>query len=317
MSGDTGNIRWRVRGIQAALISAVFLGFTPIFGKLAILGGFSPLTVTALRTAIAVLLLLLVMLSHQRQFFYIYPVGLVGCVMAGAINGLGSILYYSALSRIDAGLGNILYAFYPLFVAIWLFIDRQTLSRITLVRLILSIPAVYFLLHTNQKPVDMIGVLLMLGASILYALHLLINQRVLYDVPAPTVTLYTLLSMSAITMAAFLIFNPKLPPASAPWWPIFCLAFVTFLSRILLFLGIKHVGGMQTALLGLAELFISVSLAQLWLGERLSGQQWIGAGLLGVSLLMIGVDRFSPEKRPSGGWLAWLRPPDVPGDIRW
>lgn len=311
----TGGSSLRAHGIRAALVSAMFLGFTPIFGKQAILGGFPPLAVTAFRTALAALLLLLVMAAFHRRFFYIYPVGLIGCVLAGMVNGLGSVLYYSALGRIDASLGQILYAFYPLFTAMWLFIDHQQVSRMTFVRLILAIPAVYLLLNTDQQGVDLLGVGLMLGASVLYALHLLINQRVLYDVPAPTVTLYTLLSMSATTLVAYGLFDRGLPPPHAAWWPILALALVTFLARILLFLGVKHVGGMQTALLGLAELIISISLAVFWLGERLSAAQWLGACLLGASLLLVGMDRFIPERRLSGGWLAWLRPPEIPRDL--
>ena len=43
----------RNTGILAALSSALFLGFTPIFGKHALLAGFSPLALVTLRTAIA------------------------------------------------------------------------------------------------------------------------------------------------------------------------------------------------------------------------------------------------------------------------
>lgn len=307
----------RSRGIRAALLSAVFLGLTPIFGKQAILAGFSWLAVVSFRTVLAALLVILLMIFAQRQYFYIYPVGLVGCILAGLVNGLGSLLYYSALGRIDASLGQILYSFYPIFVAFWLMLDRQPLSRITVFRLILSILAVYFLLHTDQKSVDLIGFGMMLGAAALYGLHLLINQRVLYDVPPPTVTLYTLLSMSVVTLTAFLVFDRQLPAQGTLWWPIMALALVTFLSRITLFMGVKHLGGLQTALLGLAELFVTILLAHLLLGERLSSQQWIGAGLLGVSLLLVGLEKFRPEKRLNSRWLAWLRPPEQPTDLPW
>ena len=92
----------------------------PIFGKIAIHSGFTPLAVIALRTGIAAILMLAVMAIWKRHIFYIYPVGLVGCLLAGIINGLGSILYYTALSRLDASVGQMLYSFYPLFVALWL-----------------------------------------------------------------------------------------------------------------------------------------------------------------------------------------------------
>ena len=86
-------------GIFAAFSSAVFLGLAPVFGKLAITQGFTPFAVVALRTGFAAGMLLLVIALFYRQYLYIFPVGLVGCVLAGAINGLGSLLYYLALAK--------------------------------------------------------------------------------------------------------------------------------------------------------------------------------------------------------------------------
>ena len=80
----------------------------PVFGKLAITQGFSPFAVVALRTGFAAGIMLIVMLLFYRQYLYIFPVGLVGCILAGAINGLGSLFYYLALERLDASLGQLL-----------------------------------------------------------------------------------------------------------------------------------------------------------------------------------------------------------------
>jgi drug/metabolite transporter (DMT)-like permease len=308
----------RVKGIQAALSSAIFLGLAPIFGKQAIIIGFSPLAVVALRTGIAVLLLIILMAVFQRPYFYIYPVGLVGCLLAGFINGLGSILYYTGLSRIDASVGQLIYSFYPLFFVLWLLIDRQPIHRITIYRLLLAIPGIVLLVSTGNQPVDLIGAFLMAGSAILYALHLLINQRILYEVPAPTVTLYTLLSMSATVLLAFLIFDRHLPVAGTNMAPVLGLAGITFLSRIALFLGVKHLGGIQTALMGLAELLVTVFTASIWLGETLTAMQWLGAVLLAASLVLVGFDHFTPQKRQTTGLLSWLNPPKIqPTDITW
>jgi drug/metabolite transporter (DMT)-like permease len=94
------------------------------------------------------------------------------------------------------------------------------------------------------------------------------------------------------------------------------MAFFTFFSRLALFLGVKHLGGMQTALLGLGELLVAVFLAQVWLGDRLTIQQWVGTILLIACLLLLGVDRYNPEKRRTTGLLAWLSPRKISsGDI--
>jgi drug/metabolite transporter (DMT)-like permease len=308
------NTTQRAKGIQAALSSALLLGIVPVFGKQAILDGFTPLAVVALRTSIAAFLLFVLMLIYRRQFFYIFPVGLYGCILAGLINGLGSILYYTALSRIDAGIGQLLYSFYPLFVAFWLLMDRQAIHRMTIFRLGLSLPGVILLLATGSNKVDLLGAGLMIGSAILYALHLIINQRVLFEVPAPTVTFYTLLSMAVTVVLAFVLFKPSLPPPQTPWWPILGMGVITFLSRLTLFYGVKNLGGLQTALLGLGELIVTVTFSHVWLGEQMSLWQWIGTVLLCASLTLVGFDHYPPEKRRTTGWLAWLTPPKITGN---
>ncbi len=310
--------RGQATGIGAALASAFFLGLAPIFGKQAITFGFSPLATVALRTSMAACLLLIIVAVFRRSFLFIYPAGLLGCGLAGIINGFGSILYYLALQRLSVSVGQLLYSLYPLFLLTWLVIDGQTINRLTNLRIALALIGVICLTSINSGRVDWIGVLLMLGASILYAIHLPINQHVLYDIPAPTVTLYTLLAMSAVVVPAYLLFDRQLPPAGTPWEPVFALTIVTFASRLMLFLGVKHLGGIQTALLGLSELFVSIFVSYIWLHEVLLPAQWIGASLLALSLLLIGVEKIKPEVRHTrGGLLGWLRPPEVPPEIPW
>ena len=302
-------------GILAAFSSAIFLGFAPVFGKLAITQGFTPFAVVALRTGFAAGILLLVMLLFYRRFLYIFPVGLIGCVLAGAINGLGSLFYYLALQRLDASLGQLLYSLYPFFVALWLILDHQPPSRLTIFRITLATIALLLLTNVPNRPMDFIGVAMMLVGAVLYAMHLPINQRVLYEVPAPTVALYTLLSMSAVVIPAYLIFDRSLPPADAPWLPVVGLTFVTIFSRVALFLGVKKIGGMQTALLGLAELLIAILFSSLLLGESLSFTQWLGVAGLGTSLFLVRYEKpapFGPASKT--GWLSWIRPPGLPKD---
>ena len=147
-------------------------------------------------------------------------------------------------------------------------------------------------------------------------MHLPINQRVLYEVPAPTVALYTLLSMSAVVVPAYLIFDRAWPTENVPWMPVIGLTFATVFSRIALFLGVKKIGGMQTALLGLAELLIAIIFSDIWLGENLTLLQWLGAIGLGLSLTLVMYENApAPAYSKKTGWLSWIRSPDLPKDI--
>lgn len=303
-------------GILAALSSAAFLGLAPIFGKLAITLGFTPFAVVALRTGFAAGILLLIIVLFYPQYLYIFPIGLIGCALAGAINGFGSLLYYLALQRLDASVGQLLYSLYPFFVALWLVLDHQPPSRLTFLRISLATLAVILLTSLPGHSTDSMGVIMMIGAAILYAMHLPINQRVLYEVPAPTVALYTLLSMSAVVIPAYLLFDRAWPATNVPWLPVAGLTFVTVFSRITLFLGVKKIGGMQTALLGLAELLIAIIFSHIWLGEDLTVLQWLGAATLGLSLILVMLeDNTPPVHSGKTGWLSWIRAPGLPKDI--
>jgi drug/metabolite transporter (DMT)-like permease len=307
--------RGHLTGISAASASALLLGLAPIFGKTAFLFGFSPLAVVALRTSMAASLLLIIMGLFRRQFLYIYPAGLLGCGLAGVLNGFGSLLYYFALERLSVSVGQLLYSLYPVFLVIWLIIDQQPPRWLTYLRMAVAILGILFLTISSSGHVDWVGVVLMLGASIMYAIHLPINQRVLYDIPAPTVTLYTLIAMSAVVVPAYLIFDRHLPAAGTPWTPVLALAMVTFFSRLMLFLGIKKLGGMQTALLGLGELVVSISISHIWLHDSLNVSQWFGAALVGLSMALVGFEKIQPEKQHVRGLLGWLRPPEISTDI--
>lgn len=306
----------RSTGINAALISAFCLGLTPVFGKAAMgAGKFSPYAVVALRTSMAALLLVIIIVLFRRRFLYIYPLGLFGCILAGVTNGVGSIFYYVGLSKLNASIAQMLYALYPFFVAFWLQLDKQSPSRLTVLRIVIAILSAFLLTRAPSGQIDFVGVAFMLISAALYALHLPINQRVLYDVPAPTVTVYTLLAMSAIVVPSYFIFDRTWPAGIVPWGPILGLTTVTFFSRLMLFLGVKHIGGMQTALIGLGELLVAIPFSLLLLGESLTPLQWIGTGGLAISLLLVRFEKPAAQPTHPHGLLSWLQPPEFPADF--
>jgi drug/metabolite transporter (DMT)-like permease len=310
--------RASAQGVYASLVSAFVLGLTPTFGKQAILAGTPPMSVVALRTVFAMLVLWAVFAVAWRRYLYIYPVGLYGCLAAGLINGLGSLMYYTGLGRLDASLAQLLYTLYPIFLTLLARFDGYAISRFTVFRTILALLAVYLLTRSAHAPTDWLGALLMIAAGSFYAMHLAVNQRVLYDVPAPTVALYTLTGMGVTVSAGYLLAGlPALPPTPLAWEAVGLLTLVTVISRVALFMGVKRLGGVQAALIGLSELLVSVLSALLLLGETLTGAQWVGALLLAGSVLLVVRERGlgqRPAPRPfMPGLMARLTPgPAVP-----
>jgi drug/metabolite transporter (DMT)-like permease len=117
--------------------------------------------------------------------------------------------------------------------------------------------------------------------------------------------------MSVIVVPTYFIAGQYQTPVeiNGAWWPVLALTLVTFFSRLTLFTGVKHLGGLQTALLGLSELLITLALSQIWLGESLTWIQWIGAGLMTISLFLVAIEKPQPRHHRPGGFLGWLSAP--------
>jgi drug/metabolite transporter (DMT)-like permease len=278
-----------LRGIIAAFASPIFLGMAPIFGKIAFQAGADAFTVAALRTMIAVLLLWVVYSLFFRRFIYIYPAGLMGCIVIGTINGIGSLFYYGGLTLLDASLVQLINGSYLAFAVLLSRIGGQKASGRTLARVLLALLALGVITSFHATVPNWTGVGLMLGNALMFAGTVILSQYVLYEMPAPTATLYILTTMGVVVTMVWLAISPSISmtmiEVALP--PIMALAVTTALARLALFAGVKFMGGMQTAILGITEIAVALLLAAIILGDTLTLGQWVGVGLLILSILLI------------------------------
>jgi drug/metabolite transporter (DMT)-like permease len=242
-------------------------------------------------------LLWLFYLLFWREYIAINWRNLLGCIGMGIANGIGSLLYYNGLSRVDASLAHMLFSMYPFWVFIFLSAAGHAVSRLAAVRLGLALLSAFLLTWqgTGAGLVDPLGITLMIGAGALYGFHLVLGQWTLADVDSRTVALYGLTTMSVVVGIPFLVAlaqgRPMEPISSEGWMAILLLAiFPTALARLLVFAGLRRLGGIQTSLLGIAEVLVALTFAFLFLGESFSLMQWMGAGLFVLSVLLIARD---------------------------
>jgi drug/metabolite transporter (DMT)-like permease len=277
-----------VRGLTAALLSPLFLGMAPVFGKLAYLGGSDPFTVAATRTVVAAVFLWIVYLLFGRRFIYIYPAGLLGCVVVGTVNGIGSLFYYNGLHYLNASVVQLLNATYLIFVVILARLGGQPLTQRTVVRAGLAILAVILLTGGIEGGISWIGAGLIIGNAIMFAGMVILSQRVLYEMPSQTVTLYVLTTMGVVVVMARAIYRLEwIPQSSESLGAILTLGATTACARLLLFAGVKQLGPLQTVLVGIFETAVALIMSFIFLHDQLSAIQWIGVAILLTSLLLI------------------------------
>jgi drug/metabolite transporter (DMT)-like permease len=298
----------RTRGIVFALLSTIFFGTAPVFGKLAYRAEVLPFTLVSLRTVFAALALWAFYLLFWRAAIPISWRNLVGCVGMGLANGVGSLLYYTGLTRIDASLAQLLYTLYPIWVFVFLIAAGHYVSKRAIFHLALALAGVFALTYTSGQNVDVLGVMLLLSSGACYGWHLVLGQWTLADVDSRTVTLYVLSTMAlVVTMARLVDGTPWTPLSLEGWLSVVGLTvFPTILARLMVFAGLQTLGGVQTSLLSLAELLVTLLIAFFVLGERLTLWQWLG-GILLISSVALG----SRESHLEVSWEDLLR------DGRW
>jgi len=290
MSADAASLarHRQTTGVMVSLASAMIVGWAPIFGKMAYRVGVDPYTLAALRTILAAAMLWVFYLVRWRQYIHMDWRNLLGCVGMGAVNGVGSLFYYTGLQRLDASLVSLLNSLYPIWVFVFLSASGHAISRLAVARLALALVGLYFVTSAGPLQPNSLGVMLMLASAAAYGWHLVLGQWVLADVDSRTVTLYVLTTMAIVVGGVRLASGPALEPISSPGWEaILGLAIVTALSRLMMFAGLQRLGGAQTALLGITELITTLLVAFVMLGERLSLAQWVGAAIITASVLLV------------------------------
>ena len=285
------NWRWHASpgAVAAAVLTPVTLGLAPIFGKLAILDGADPFSVAAVRTVIAAALLWVIFALFFRKYLYIYPAGLLGCIIVGVVNGIGSLFFYSALGMIDASLVQLLNGMYVVFAVMLAHVGGEKVDARTIARVGLAISGVILIAGLGSAPANWLGVGLMIGSAILFAGTLVLSQYVMYEMPAQTASVYILTVMAVVVLVAwFAVGSPiRGGVAAAAFAPILALGVTTALSRLLMFASVQIFGSLRTVVIAILEVGVTLVLAYFVLGERLTSAQWVGVALLGGSLLFV------------------------------
>ena len=277
------------QGVAAAFLTPVMLGVAPIFGKQAIAEGADPFTVAAVRTVIAVILLWGFYGLFNRKAFFIYPAGLLGCVVIGVVNGIGSLFYYSGLGLLDASLVQLLNGTYLVFAVILSHLGGEKIDRRIAVRVGLAGAALVLLTGFGSEPINWLGVGLMLGSALMFAGTVILSQHVLYEMPPSTATIYILSTMAVVVVMAWAAVGIPLPASvlEAAFPPIFILGVTTAISRLAMFASVSVFGSLRTVVIAIAEIGVALTLAYFVLGDRLTAAQWGGVGLLISSMLLI------------------------------
>lgn len=295
------------RGWLFAFFAIFCFSIAPPISRSMILHGLNPTQILILRMTITTAALVITVWFSGRELFSMPAHGRNWSFMLGVNNAIGMVCYFWALARIDASMAAMLMAVAPILVLTILALNGEPVTRRHVVRMALALSGLYLLIGPGGN-VDLIGVLLIGGCMVTYAVNIVLTQWHLGGYDARASTLFNLISMTGV-LYLFWFFQgaPWTPMLPSDWLAIVVLALVsTYAARLAFFHSIKVIGGGQVSMLAPVETVMTVVWSMLFLDERLTSLQWVG-GLLVLSSALLAIQRLRRARLPVR-WRMWNRP---------
>ena len=292
--------RRRRAGLAACLVSATGFGALPVLGKAAYDAGLGPLSLLWGRFGLAALAFWLLVIFVVRPARPPARYVVTGLCMGAFGYALEAGLFFGALERIDASLVELLLYAYPAIVtAAALAAGREAPSQRLLSALgLATVGVVLVFAGSLASGVDPVGLALGLGAAVVYSAYILTGDHV---VPAMHPVLLAALvatgATASFTVAGLINGGLPHPRTTDGWTSVAVIAAVaTVVPMAALFAGIARVGASTASILSTFEPVVTVVLAGLVLGERLSLVEAAGAACVIAAVRLLASFRPGPRR---------------------
>ncbi|MFD3406681.1 DMT family transporter [Kribbella sp. NPDC058693] len=280
------------------LLSAAAFGVMAVFGKLAYDAGVPVDALLLVRFGLAGGLLLIVALAHGSLRNLPRRAVLTGLGMGVFGYAAQSGLYFSALARMDASLVALILYLYPILVMVAaIALRRERASRRRVWALAIALIGIGLVLSgALAGRFDVVGVLLALGAPIVYTGYILVGDSLTADVPPLALTALVCTGAFGTFLVLGLFRGIDLGFAPVGWLWLAAVALISTVAAILLFFaGMARVGPSVASILSIFEPVVTVASAALVFGEKLSATQWIGGALVLSAVLIV---QWRPQSLP-------------------
>jgi drug/metabolite transporter (DMT)-like permease len=284
-------------GIAVAAFSAAIFGFGTTFARLAYDGGANPLTVVLLRLAAFVIVVSIVLLLLGRQG-RLSRQGFLASLWMAATLGMVSLGYQGAVAFIPVSLAALLFYTFPLLVGVMaVAAGRDRLTGRKALALVLAFLGLALALGPAFTSLDWRGIALAIIAALGMSLTLTFGGAAMRDEDAIAMGIYTnlwmLIALSLLAAATGGVMLPATPLGAVGALGA-CASYVV--AYLCWYFALTLVKPVRLAALFNIEPVVTLLAASLILGERLSGQQLIGAAFVLLSVLGVTRATAGPQK---------------------
>lgn len=272
-------------GIALVLASAAALAVAPTAAKLALDSGGNTLTVVALRGAIGLALMGL-LLAGSRQPFGVGRRTLAWCLCAGLFHALATYGFIGSVGYIPVSLAVPIVFTHPILVAVvshWRGGERLTRRKLALA--LAALAGIALVLGREAGNLDPVGVGLAALAAAAVSGMILFIARAQEGATSTQANFHMTAVAVAALVAATIAGNAWSFPSGAVGWLGLAGAGVgVTVGFLTFFAAFRHIGPVRATMLGNVEPLLSTLFAVAVLGERLGPWQWSGVVLVVVAL---------------------------------
>lgn len=211
----------------------------------------------------------------------------------------GALLSFQSLAMIDASIERVLLFSYPSMVVLYTSVrDRAWPTGRVLAALVLTYAGIFLVvggLDAAALRANALGALLVIGSAMTFAAYFLIGERHTRVIGSARFTLIAMTS-SAAALAAHLLLRHELAElTNVPgrgWVLLGALAvLVMFVPALMQAEGIRRIGAARGAVVSTAGPPMTILLAWLLLGERMSAWQFAGVAAIVAGILVLDLNR--------------------------
>lgn len=288
-------------GMLLVATSAAGFATLAIFIKFAYAAGANTITILAGRFVLASICLALILKLRGTPLTIEKSLMKRLFLLGGLGYGAMSMLFALAVIYLPASLAAMLLYTYPAIVSVLsFFIGDEQFSWSNGLALGICFSGLFFVLGVSFDNINTLGFILGLGAAIVYAIYIVVGNRVLKNTDPLVTTTYVCIAAALVFVLSgvatnTLIFNL---PAQG-WLSIIAIALLpTIVSIIAFFAGLLRVGATNTSIISTLEPVITVLLSVALLNEKVTPQQIGGGVLILFGILILQLWAGNKEKRP-------------------
>lgn len=286
------------KGILLVLLSALGFSLLPIFALFAYRGGINVTTLLLIRFSLAAVVFFIYVFAkfkriemNKKDLFFLFILGSICYTLQAGC-------YFSSIKYIPASLAALFLYTYPIIVTVLsVIIDKEKITGKIMTSIAISFIGLIMILGTSLSKINGFGILLAFGAAFIYAVYIVIGNRVVKKTPSlvasASVTLF-----SAVGILIFSLFTGGINFCfeTGTWFPIIGLVLCsTVLAIFFFFRGMELLGPTKASIISMIEPVFTVVFSALLLADRPTILQLFGGTMVLTGALL--VIRLQPQSK--------------------